>query len=129
MEFKRLSDVDIVAEPTETANVLIEENGVIKKAPKTAVGGSGSEVVTILWDADNDSVTLSDNTYKVLKENFIDNFIGANILAYRKESNMIEGTWIQYVHDNVNCIRVVTGSAWCFDIFPDNTLGFYGWID
>jgi hypothetical protein len=41
MEFKRLSDVEVVAEPTESANVLIEENGVIKKAPKTAVGGAG----------------------------------------------------------------------------------------
>jgi hypothetical protein len=38
-EFKKLSDVEAVAEPTESANVLIEENGVIKKAPKTAVGG------------------------------------------------------------------------------------------
>lgn len=41
MEFKRLSDVEVVAEPAESANVLIEENGVIKKAPKTAVGGAG----------------------------------------------------------------------------------------
>lgn len=40
-EFKRLSDVDIVETPSETANVLIEEDGVIKKAPKTAVGGAG----------------------------------------------------------------------------------------
>lgn len=40
MEFKRLSDVEVVAEPTESANVLIEEDGVIKKAPKTAVGGA-----------------------------------------------------------------------------------------
>jgi hypothetical protein len=43
-EFKRLSDVEVVAEPTESANVLIEENGVIKKAPKTAVGGAGGGV-------------------------------------------------------------------------------------
>lgn len=41
-EFKKLSDVDIVETPSETANVLIEEDGVIKKAPKTAVGGGGS---------------------------------------------------------------------------------------
>jgi hypothetical protein len=41
-EFKKLSDVDIVETPSETANVLIEEDGVIKKAPKTAVGGNGS---------------------------------------------------------------------------------------
>lgn len=40
-EFKKLSDVEVVAEPSESANVLIEENGVIKKAPKTAVGGAG----------------------------------------------------------------------------------------
>ncbi len=39
-EFKRLSDVEVVAEPIESANVLIEENGVIKKAPKTTIGGS-----------------------------------------------------------------------------------------
>jgi hypothetical protein len=48
MEFKKLSDVEVVAEPTETANVLIEENGVIKKAPKTAVGGgAGGNFVVI----------------------------------------------------------------------------------
>lgn len=42
-EFKKLSDVEVVAKPAKTANVLIEEDGVIKKAPKTAVGGE--------WDA------------------------------------------------------------------------------
>lgn len=41
VEFKKLSDVEVVAEPAESANVLIEEDGVIKKAPKTAVGGAG----------------------------------------------------------------------------------------
>jgi hypothetical protein len=37
-EFKKLSDVEVVAEPLETANVLIEENGVIKRAPKNEIG-------------------------------------------------------------------------------------------
>ena len=46
-DFRRLSDVDVVAEPTETANVLIEEIGVIKKTPKTAIGASGGSE----WDA------------------------------------------------------------------------------
>ncbi len=44
-EFKKLSDVEVVEAPTDNANVLIEEDGVIKKAPKTAVGGNGE------WDA------------------------------------------------------------------------------
>ena len=57
-EFKKLSAVEVVAEPAESANVLIEENGVIKKAPKTAVGGGGS------WDAviDYDGGTLGSDS-------------------------------------------------------------------
>ena len=42
--FKSIADVEVVAKPAESANVLIEENGVIKKAPKTAVGGIGGSV-------------------------------------------------------------------------------------
>lgn len=55
-EFKKLSDVEVVAEPTESANVLIEEDGVIKKAPKTAVGGDGK----IVWDG-----VISNNSHPI----------------------------------------------------------------
>ena len=41
-EFKKLNDVEIVETPMDTANVLIEEDGVIKRAPKSAVGGGGN---------------------------------------------------------------------------------------
>ncbi len=40
-EFTKLSDVAVAETPTDNSHVLIEEDGVIKKAPKTAVGGSG----------------------------------------------------------------------------------------
>lgn len=46
--FKSIADVEVVAEPTESANVLIEEDGVIKKAPKTAVGGAGGEADLVI---------------------------------------------------------------------------------
>lgn len=65
MEFKRLSDVEVVAEPTEAANVLIEENGVIKKAPKTAVGGAGGsepDMVIALNAPFNYDTATSNNT-------------------------------------------------------------------
>lgn len=69
MEFKKLSDVEVVAEPTESANVLIEENGVIKKAPKSAVGGGmgGSLMVKILVDQEA-GTTSFDRTYDEIKE-------------------------------------------------------------
>ena len=60
-EFKKLSDVDVVAEPTESANVLIEENGVIKKAPKTAVGGGEITSVLIYCVPDGETYTCTSN--------------------------------------------------------------------
>ena len=43
--FKSIADVEVVAEPAESANVLIEENGVIKKTSKTAVGGAEADLI------------------------------------------------------------------------------------
>lgn len=67
MEFKKLSDVEVVAEPTESANVLIEENGVIKKAPKTAVGG-GMGGSLMLYPYVDDNGTHIDRTYDEIKD-------------------------------------------------------------
>lgn len=70
-EFKRLADVEAVAEPAETANVLIEENGIIKRAPKTAVGG-GDEwdvIIHLEGGADMESVetfTLVKGSYQII---------------------------------------------------------------
>jgi hypothetical protein len=41
IDFKKLSDVEVVAEPIESANVLIEEDGVIKKTPSSSFAGGG----------------------------------------------------------------------------------------
>jgi hypothetical protein len=46
-EFKKLSEVEIVESPADNANVLIEEEGVIKKVAKSAVGGGMPKVYEI----------------------------------------------------------------------------------
>ena len=72
--FKSIANVEVVETPTDTANVLIEENGVIKKTPKTAVGGTGdaqnsnnlcvdmiiSAIDTFWSDASKFSITYGD---------------------------------------------------------------------
>ena len=52
MEFKKLSDVEAVEAVSESANVLIEEDGAIKKAPKSQIGGAGNEsiIITVTMD-------------------------------------------------------------------------------
>lgn len=65
--FKSIADVEVVAEPSETANVLIEEDGVIKKAPKTAVGGAGKDewdAVIEYYDCDDHYVNLISGNYQ-----------------------------------------------------------------
>lgn len=56
MEFKKLGEVTLVEEALDTANVLIEENGEIKRVPKTEVGGAGGYVIQL----GKSSVTIGD---------------------------------------------------------------------
>ena len=76
--FKSIADVEVVAEPSESANVLIEEDGVIKKAPKTAVGGAGNNAeydldIEVQQDEDGD-LTWSVNvisSYSALRDKIL----------------------------------------------------------
>lgn len=64
--FKSIADVEVVAEPAETANVLIEENGVIKKAPKTAVGGAGdNEADLVIAVNSRRHIKITSNTFYI----------------------------------------------------------------
>lgn len=47
-EFKKLSEVELLETSSETANVLIEEDGEIKRVPKSAVGGAGGGLPTVI---------------------------------------------------------------------------------
>lgn len=65
-DFKKLSEVDLVEEVSNTANVLIEENGQIKRAPKTKVGGAGTDSViktAIITSSNYDSHISEVSTY------------------------------------------------------------------
>ena len=89
LEFKKLSDVEVVAEPTETANVLIEEDGVIKKAPKTAVGGAGGGTHYICID-ENGNVNAPDGIYEEIIEKLFNNFIGIDVRVFKRGSYVTE---------------------------------------
>lgn len=65
-DFKKLSEVDLTEEVSDTANVLIEEGGIIKRAPKTKVGGAGTDSViktAIITSSNYDSHISEVSTY------------------------------------------------------------------
>ena len=96
-EFTKLSDVEVVAEPSESANVLIEENGVIKKAPKTAMGGSADSEwdleIYIEYDSSTSSYIsqLISGDYETLK-NIIDRQGMPKIHVFFKDGGLWEST-------------------------------------
>lgn len=55
MEFMKLADVEVVETATETDKVLIEQNGEIKRVPKTEVGGGGAIKTAIIKSSDYDN--------------------------------------------------------------------------
>lgn len=96
--FKSIADVEVVAEPTESANVLIEENGVIKKAPKTAVGGAGGstewDAIIDLIDGSSgyfDSMELVSGSYEDIKEKIFSGIL-PNVLMRYTNGTYITGT-------------------------------------
>lgn len=70
-EFKSIADVEVVEKPSDTANVLIEENGIVKKAPKTAVGGS-DENIYYIWHTRED-ITVTEGLYDAIKTKVFEN--------------------------------------------------------
>ena len=64
-EFKKLSEVEAVRAVQDNANVLIEEDGVIKKAPKIAVGGGETSGCFAIANGDG-SVRASEGLYEKL---------------------------------------------------------------
>ena len=62
MEFTKLSEVAVVETANDEDKVLIEQNGEIKRVPKTEVGGSGGNTLIMQIDFDASTGTVSGYT-------------------------------------------------------------------
>ena len=114
--FKSIADVEVVAEPTESANVLIEEDGIIKKAPKTAVGGAGGKydaVIEIIEGSSGyfNSVDVVLGDFATLKD-ILDNGEFPNVLIRYSDGSRVYGQlkpcsilWFEGYDDNGQAIR------------------------
>lgn len=88
-EFKDIATVDMVETVADTASVLIEEDGIIKRAPKSEVGGGTSTGLSIIYE-DYTLKYASDGIYTALLDIF-NNCIPVDI-----------NIWSRYVDGDIN---------------------------
>ena len=127
-EFKSIADVEVVEKPSDTANVLIEENGIVMKAPKAAVGGAGAiSIHYIFYNNGNDSVIVSEGAYDAL-ENMRINKIPTLlfIICWDNDNDRIDRIKFdtQFTKDESGSYEDWDGSYHCY-IHPDNTAEYY----
>lgn len=148
-EFKKLSDVEAVEAISDNANVLIEENGVIKKAPKAEVGSGGTtDTSSSDWDVIIDlggmppvysthDIKFVEGNYDIIKEKLdsgdqIKMSIIANIIPqnrryypteiYCNEDGTIRFTCFGY---SANISEGEGMAAFSLTILSDNTFSDY----
>lgn len=129
-EFKKLSDVEVVETPADTANVLIEENGVIKKAPRTAVGGGEADMVihVIFEGMDSEPViSIISGSYDEVVQK-IDNMEPILILVFFKIASINRNSVFyslsvdKYPYDDENIVIGINTNEFYYVVFPDNTI-------
>ena len=97
-EFKKLGDVEIAEAISESANVLIEENGAIKRVPKSAVGGGGgmgvsNMLVTVVpTNTDAGIVMVPSHTYAEVEDALNAN---ADVRLRMLNDNVSEYYWLR----------------------------------
>lgn len=127
-DFKKLSDVEVVAEPAESANVLIEEDGVIKKAPKTAVGGGGVNTFLVYVDDFSSSYNIPapDGLYDTL-QNMFNNHVYVEVILYGKQENYF---YVEHISNGMHKNDDGSFEKWVDNIYhvyvyPNGTMSVY----
>ncbi len=132
-EFERLSEVELIETASDEANVLVEENGEIKRVAKTEVGGAKeTKELMYEWDfsVDDEVYEINENTdddisWITTKNENVDVLIEARCYAMDDStSEYIEGietvSWLNskypysngYITNTLDKITGFNGNIW-----------------
>ena len=118
-EFKKLSEVAVLEEASETAHVLIEENAEIYRVPKTAVGGGNvggiktaiirdSRYLNVIAGVSTMAIVSPAVTFKCINMTFEEAY---ETMAKGEPLNVVGMLTMGRVLGNVQGIVVFTGTA------------------
>ena len=122
--FKSIADVEVVEKPTNAANVLIEENGVVKKAPKSAVGGAGGGGLYVCFNEDNWTITHApDDLYNTIKAMYDTcDFTPINIMLYYHTDVNLRS--MSYMESRDDYFYIYYDGGYALEVYPDGTIEF-----
>lgn len=104
LEFKKLSEVTAVEEISDAANLLVEDNGEIKRAPKTVIGGGIKGFIIFTQTASGyscnhtfgevaemfDNLTLNMVILVVARDGRYDFIMPGNFIAYNSGGSALD---------------------------------------
>ena len=138
MEFTRLADVPVIEEVKDDDFALIVQDGDVKRAPKSAIGGGtggmGLDALISYKHIDGDeTTTLLTGDYKKIMEKYQNMepiFAAIHIVRKSQYSNYYHF----YIFNNITVydngeifLSEYDGYSGC-TIYPDNTVSYY-WMD
>ena len=141
LEFKNMATVDVVETVADEATVLIEEGGVIKRAPKSEVGGKSEwDAVFVVDDVYNisvDTVHLTSGSFDAIKEKVDANDLPKVLIISSYEYGDVCTSYAEPIHlqynKTANFFTIYYRSSWNnsdiyrFSICPDNTITIDDW--
>ena len=81
--FKKLGEVTLAENASDSANVLIEESGEIKRVPKTEVGGSDTGRFTVTLTTTDGTNWTADKTFDEISSAYMNGkYIEVNIFGF-----------------------------------------------
>ena len=110
VNYKKITDVESVSSTTETMNVLVEDNGSLKKVPAANIGGGGSSIGGIfVFEEDGNGNYTANMTFEELKNALINNELIWGIYKQRPSEDYLSWDFISEISINdENSIMIVT---------------------
>ena len=125
-EYKKITEVELIEEPSEGSTVLAEENGALKRVPYEKVGGGGgTETVWLDQSVTDGSITPS-HTYAQVTTMLDANEFPTVVLRVNADGIvMVAAQHIQYLTSmKVLLVFISMYATIRVDWYPDGTLTY-----
>ena len=123
--FKSVADVEVVEKPTTSANVLIEEDGIIKRASKSAVGGGGGGLCITFNSSDWVLLHVPADLYNTIKEMYTTGvFTPVDLMMFSSDYNSVSKYIMRDMTDEGDYFHINFDGGYGAEVYPNGITEF-----